>query len=153
MQTGTDTFHTAVSALQVENQLRTWLLFGTPVASRPTAHGVCYFFAPHSFVGFSHQRLNDFGIVQWECFLFRTTSPGFRCQQLPLVTPGADLLSYTSGKAHARTFQAYADVLDDLPIEDSDLPSLHRRCAPFLQRGTLPHRIIHRYLTERGRDV
>lgn len=146
----TDSFHTVVSALQVPDQLRAWLMFGDPVASRPTTHGVHYFFRPNSYVGFSHQRLNAYGIVQWECFLFRTLPPSFSCQTLPLVVPGGDLLSYTSGKAHAKLFQTYFDTLDELALPDDDLASLHRRCAPYLQRGTLPRRLINRYLSQTG---
>jgi hypothetical protein len=135
--------------LQTET-LRSWCLFADPLATRQLDHGVFHLLPPDFYVGLSRQRLNEHGIVQWETFIFRTVAPGESYQDLPLVTPGGDLLCYTSGKSHAQTVKEYVAKIEETGIEPAHAGTLHRRAAPYLQHNHLPTRLIRDYADDRG---
>lgn len=127
---------------------RAWCLFADPLDTRHFNDGVFHLLPPDFYVGLSRQHLNDHGITHWETFLFRTVSVGETYQDLPFVAPGADLLCYTSGKAHAKTVQRYVQKLEDAGVEPAHAGRLHRRAAPYLQVNKLPTRLIRDYVVD-----
>lgn len=144
---------TKIVNLRIDDVLRTWLLFGEPLESHHTDARSIHLFESDAFLGLSRQSLNPYGIVRWEMYLLRTVAAGERYQQIPQVRPGAELLAYASGKAHAEAFQQYARLLEDHGLDAGRVGSLHRRAAPVLQLGKVPTDIVRQYVEEKtGED-
>ena len=143
--------HTRVLNLQVPNRHRWWLLFGSPVESSWVGVGPgkmqVHRFGPDSLLGLSRQRLNGYGVVDWEVLFLRTVHPGEPAHTIDGVAPGADLILYAHGKSKAKVIQAYLARLDGLGLDPCDGLELHRRAAPYLQVGRLPEMLLQ----EQGR--
>ena len=143
---------TRVLLLNIPSQWSSWLLFGHPETRYPIhseesgSTAEIHTFTPDSWFGLSRQRLNDYGIVDWEMFFLRAVRPGETANVLPGVHPGAELMLYTHGKRRASQVQRYLELLTDDGLDPASLPQLHRKATPFLQRGILPRRLVHDHL-------
>lgn len=129
-----------------------WLLFGVPGAIRPVTRGdsatraELVTFSSGELFGISHQTLNTYGITDWEIWFLQAPRPGEVASLIPGVRPGAKILLYAQGKKQARAVLDYLDLLDGWGLRAEALGELHRVCAPYLERGVIPHELIERHL-------
>jgi hypothetical protein len=77
-----------------------------------------YSFDPGARFGLDLWRRNDYGTIQWRCFVCEAVAPGPDLEFIPFVTPGARVLLHTKGAAQSRLFLAW---LADLESRDVDL--------------------------------
>jgi hypothetical protein len=99
------------------------VLFGAPLRidylHREEGISRCVFsFGPGARFGLDLWRRNDYGTIQWRCFVCEAVAPGPDLEFVPLVTPGARVLLHTKGAAQSRLFLAW---LADLESRDIDL--------------------------------
>jgi hypothetical protein len=81
--------------------------------------------------------------------LLRAVRPGEPAHIIRGVRPGAEVLLATHGNKQARLVQRYLELFSSFEVDPATTPALHRKAAPFLQRGILPEQLIGSHLNER----
>lgn len=140
---------TRVTTMQIPNKHNWYLLFGSPVRTDylhsevSGARLTVSFFCPGAVFGYSVQKLNPYGIVQWNTYFCRAIAPNQPAHDIGIgIEPAAECLIPFPGTNKSRLAQSYLSLLERYGLDPTQVPELHKRSAPFLLSGVLPTELV-----------
>ena len=119
---------TKVELIWVKSQLQRWIRFGHPVSEiihdrrRRTAH-----FAPGSVLALVHWEAGDYGTTLSRLWVLRAREPGALIDEVPSVTPGAEVLLDLKTWAKVRAGLEAIDAIEALGIKPENVCPDHWR--------------------------
>ena len=131
---------THVELTWVEKKIEFWIRFG-----RETAEQILdrrrrvVSFAPGSVFAFVRWTSNDYGTALSRLDIVRAVAAGERCQTLPFVRPGGDILLKIEGWPRVERVLQIIDAIEALGIDPADVDPDHwRHVAHWMNAGEAP---------------
>jgi hypothetical protein len=117
------------------------LLYGEPFRTTQVAHQPGYRrfrndFTPGSRFILDLWRRNDYGTLQWRCYVCETVGFGETANLIPTVHPGARILLSTQGAGESKTFLAWLYENAKLGIHPLQVPRETFEAAHFRLHGS-----------------
>lgn len=81
-------------------------------------------------------RRNEYGTLQWRCFVCESVAPGDSAQGVPQVIPGARVLLVTKGAAESRIFLSWAYAVSRSGVDLLRIPRETFEAAHFRLKGS-----------------
>ena len=121
-----EVYLTAIESLYIEGKCNHRIIDGVPerVETIRSKEGVAQKiskFSQNKIVAYERWERNQFGTINWEIFVFKTSIPGKMIQSIQGVRPGAELFIYAKGKSKVKEL---FKVLDELQVKDIKISSL-----------------------------
>jgi hypothetical protein len=133
-------FVTAVVSEYTVKRCHHRVLFGEPVRRVLLARSRGHIRVRHEFVEHSRfvldlWRRNQYGTLQWRCYVCVSGSPGERLESVPFVSPGARVLLATRGAAQSKAFLAWLYDLQRRGVDPLRCASETFEAVHFRLRG------------------
>ena len=84
-------------------------------------------------------RRNEYGTLQWSCYVAECGAPGQVIQSVPFVVPGARVLLFTRGAAQSKAFLAWLYDLNHRGIDPLHCPTETFEAVHFRLHGRRSH--------------
>ena len=119
---------THVELTWVEKKIEFWIRFGREIAEQILdRRRRVVSFAPDSVFAFVRWTSNDYGTALSRLDIVRAVAAGERCQTLPFVRPGGDILLRISGWPKVQRVLDAIDAIEALDIDPADVAPEHWR--------------------------
>ncbi|ARM88157.1 hypothetical protein RHEC894_CH01844 [Rhizobium sp. CIAT894] len=119
---------THVELTWIEKKIEFWIRFGHETAEQILdRRRRVVSFAPGSVFAFVRWTSNDYGTVLSRLDIVRSIHPGERCQSLPFVSPGGDILLRADGWPKVERVLHHIDAIEARGIEATDVSPDHWR--------------------------
>ena len=137
-------FVTAVVSEYTVKRCHHRVLFGAPTKRVLLARRRGHLRVRHEFAAGSRfildlWRRNEYGTLQWSCYVAECGAPGQVIQSVPFVIPGARVLLFTRGAAQSKAFLAWLYDLNHRGIDPLHCPAETFEAVHFRLHGRRSH--------------
>ncbi|MGE4521263.1 MAG: DUF2840 domain-containing protein [Acetobacter sp.] len=131
---------THVELTHIEKRVENWIRFGHEAQEQILDRRRRVFsFHPGSIFAFVRWAANDFGTIASRIDILRAVAPGERCQTVPFVRPGAEILLRVAGWPKVEQVLRHIDVVEEAGIDASAAAPDHwRHVGNRLNAGEQP---------------
>lgn len=131
---------THVELIHIEKRVENWIRFGQEAQEQILDRRRRIFsFRPGSVFAFVRWAANDFGTIASRIDILRAVAPGERCQTVPFVRLGAEILLRVAGWPKVEQVLRHIDVVEEAGIDACAVAPDHwRHVGNRLNAGEQP---------------